>query len=132
MSISIKCFGKPKYYKEANVLVLNIEITNGCFFTKKDLKVSICPSDSGDMEKSFEQRLFARKDSFIAGDIPVNAVNNDFILPFTLKSRQSKNGNVIIALKNSCCQSIQVVSSKGKVLSELAINNNVEKKPFII
>ena len=76
----------------------------------------------------------AKDDSFIAADIPVNPVDNKFILPFTLKRWQSIKGNVIIALKEDCwCNSIQIVTSKGKVLSELTINiNDVLEMPFII
>ena len=134
MSIRIKCCEKPKYCQDANVLVLSIEITNKCFFTKKDLRVSICPPNAGDMEKTFTQRTYAKNDYFIAGDIPVNSVDNSFISPFTLKCGKSIKGNVIIALKEECwCNSIQIVTSKGKVLSELAINkNDVVIIPFII
>lgn len=134
MSIRIKCCEKPKYCQDANILVMNIEITNTCFFTKKDLRVSICPSDAGNMEEYFEQRMFAKDNSFIAADLPVNPVDNNFISPFTLKRGQLIKGNVIISLKeNGWCNSIQIVTSKGEVLSELAINKkDVERIPFII
>lgn len=132
--IKIKLCVKPKYYQDVRILVLNIEITNRCILTKKRLGVSICPADSGSMEQSFAQRMCTKNDSFIAADIPVNPVNNDFILPFTLKWNQSIKGNVIIALKRNCwCNSIQIVTQKGKVISELEINqNDVEKNPYII
>lgn len=134
MSIRIKNCDKPKFYQDANIIVLNIEITNRCIFAKQDLRISICPPDSGSIEKSFEQRMQAKDDSFIAADIPVNPVDNNFISPFALKRGQLIKGNVIIALKEGCwCNSIQIVTSKGKVLSELAINkNDVVIKPFII
>lgn len=133
-SIEIKLCDTPKYYKDVKILVLNIELTNRCIFSKKDLSIFVCPPDSGDMEEIFAPRMYAKKDSFIAADIPVNPVNNDFISPFTIKRRQSINGYVIIALKEDCwCNSIQIVTSKGKVLSELTINiNDVVEMPFII
>ncbi len=135
--IVIKCCEKPKCYQDdqgVKILVLNIEITNRCIFTKKGLSVSICPADSGGMEQSFEQRMCAKNDSFIAADIPINPVYNDFIFPFTLKRSQSIKGNAIIALKKDCwCNSIQIVTQKGKVISELEINpHDVEIESYFI
>ena len=119
---------------DVKVLILNIKITNKCIFTKRDLSISVYPANSGEMKDSFSQRMYAKSDSFIAADIEVNPVNNDFLSAFTLKSCQSIEGNVVIELKEgNCCKLIQIISPKGKVLSELKINaNEVEEEPFFI
>lgn len=124
-SIKIKLLSKPTFYKDVKVVVLNIEVTNKCFLTKKNLSLFVLPSENCPLINSFEQSLFAENESesFSAYIFPVNPIINDFISTFTLKGRQSMCGHIIIEMKEYCpCFSIQVLSSAKKVLSELAIN----------
>lgn len=123
-SIIFRCCEKPIFYKEDRILILYVEVLNRCFLTKKNIKISLSPSENGCLRESFEQNLFAKNNngSFIAGFFPVNKKTNNFMSPFTLKWRQSLRGCIIIELKENCwCNSVRLLSPKGKILSEFSI-----------